>query len=66
MHDRDRVVRVQCDRAEADREGPAIPQTSFLIRGQFLVIGEHEGRIGRQSSLSDILAAFPQGDERRA
>src|SRR2546421_1222914 len=66
MHDGYRVIRMQRDRTEADGEGPAVRQVSFLVREKLLVVGQHERRIGGQSRLPDILSASLERNERRA
>src|SRR2546426_12384813 len=65
MHDGYRVIRMQRDRTEADGEGPAVRQVSFLVREKLLVVGQHERRIGGQSRLPGILSAPPERNERR-
>src|SRR2546427_2759842 len=66
MNDGYRVIRMQRDRTEADGEGPAVRQVSFLVREKLLVVGQHERRIGGQSRPPGILSAPLERDERRA
>src|SRR2546425_698234 len=58
LKDSDCVVRVQGQRTDPDDQGATICQSSFLGRGQILVVREHERRVSREVRLPDVVATF--------